>query len=46
MPTLEQILKDVQALSITDQRLLAALINPPRPDRGDRGGAGNRIFRF
>jgi hypothetical protein len=31
MPTLEQILKDVQSLSIEDQRLLAALINPPRP---------------
>jgi hypothetical protein len=31
MPTLEQILIDVQTLPIADQRLLAELIEPPRP---------------
>jgi hypothetical protein len=31
MPTLEQIVEYAQALSMADQRLLAELIEPPRP---------------
>jgi hypothetical protein len=46
MRILEQILKDVQALPIEDQRLLAASINPPRPIEELAAEQGIRLFDF